>query len=418
METADADLAAAFDAACSKCSLLSREQAWHFVEHGYVRIPAAFDKGIAATVREQAWRDLREKHGVSEQNPSGWGVTQGANGIPGYVRTAGSGRKFTLRTEAPRAFRALADVVGGAERLPHGGERLAWGDGAIANLGNGEPTAPSSGGSGTEEPSAGVREGLAPRMREPSAGVREGFAPRMKKPSSNAVPIEARQRSWHKDGWHFRHFLDSPEQGLLVVPIYSDILPQSGGTRIATDSIAPVARLLASNPQGFHADSVQGAGYLIPGLVEQCSRFQELTGETGDMAILHPYMLHRPCANPSTRPRFIANAALVLAEPMRFDRPRHETCSLVELAVLRALGTARFPFAIEGEREAFVPGPFRDDEERAAQRTRLEAEMQAMAQRGVVTPDWGAEFGYMSNEPSAGVREGLAPRMKKTSAPR
>ena len=414
METVDADLAAAFDAACSKCRLLSREQAWHFVEHGYVRIPAAFDKKIAATVREQAWRDLREKHSVSEQNPSGWGVTQGANGIPGYVRTAGSGRKFTLRTEAPRAFRALADVVGGAERLPHCGERLAWGDGAIANLGSGEQTTPSNGGSAVQEPSAGVREGPAPRMKEPSAGVREGPAPRMKEPSagvregpaprmkestsSNAVPIEAKQRSWHKDGWHFRHFLDSPEQGLLVVPIYSDILPQSGGTRIATDSIAPVARLLASNPQGFHADSVQGAGYLIPGLVEQCSRFQELIGETGDMAILHPYMLHRPCPNPSTRPRFIANAALVLAEPMRFDRPRHETCSLVELAVLRALGTARFPFAIEGEREAFVPGPFRDDEEKATQRTRLEAEMQAMAQRGVVTPDWGAEFGYMSNQ--------------------
>ena len=27
--------------------------------------------------------------------------------------------------------------------------------------------------------------------------------------------------------------MDSPEQGLLVVPIFSDILPQSGGTTIA-----------------------------------------------------------------------------------------------------------------------------------------------------------------------------------------
>ena len=30
-----------------------------------------------------------------------------------------------------------------------------------------------------EEPSAGEREGLAPRMEEPSAGEREGLAPRM-----------------------------------------------------------------------------------------------------------------------------------------------------------------------------------------------------------------------------------------------
>ena len=35
-----------------------------------------------------------------------------------------------------------------------------------------------------EEPSAGEREGLAPRMREPSAGEREGPAPRMKEPSA------------------------------------------------------------------------------------------------------------------------------------------------------------------------------------------------------------------------------------------
>ena len=35
-----------------------------------------------------------------------------------------------------------------------------------------------------QEPSAGEREGLAPRMREPSAGEREGLAPRMEEPSA------------------------------------------------------------------------------------------------------------------------------------------------------------------------------------------------------------------------------------------
>ena len=30
----------------------------------------------------------------------------------------------------------------------------------------------------------------------------------------------------------FRHFLDSAEQGLLVLLIYSDIEPQSGGTYV------------------------------------------------------------------------------------------------------------------------------------------------------------------------------------------
>lgn len=355
----DAALAAAFDAAVANCGVLSREQAWHFIEHGYVRIRHAFGPALAAAVREQAWRELRDKHGVTQREPGTWGVLHGLKGIPGYVRTAGSGRRFTLRVDAPEAFQALADVVGGAERLPADGEDLAWGDGAIANLGCGTAAAPSE--------------------------------------ELGDAAHSARQRSWHKDGWHFRHFLDSPEQGLLVVPIFSDILPQSGGTCIATDSIAPVARLLASNPQGLHADSVQGAGYLIPGLVEQCSRFAELTGEIGDMAILHPYMLHRACRNRSARPRFIANAALVLAEPLRFDRSRGETYSLVELAVLRALGAARFPFEIAGEREAFVPGPFRDEKQKISERARLDEEMREMAQRGVVTPAWGPDYGYMSN---------------------
>ena len=35
-----------------------------------------------------------------------------------------------------------------------------------------------------EEPSAGEREGLAPRKKEPSAGEREGLAPRKKEPSA------------------------------------------------------------------------------------------------------------------------------------------------------------------------------------------------------------------------------------------
>ena len=37
---------------------------------------------------------------------------------------------------------------------------------------------------GLKEPSAGVREGLAPRMKQSSAGEREGLAPRMEEPSA------------------------------------------------------------------------------------------------------------------------------------------------------------------------------------------------------------------------------------------
>ena len=52
------------------------------------------------------------------------------------------------------------------------------------------------------EPSAGVREGRAPRKKEPSAGVREGPAPRLEEPSA-AVPYAQRHYFWMH--WTKRH---------------------------------------------------------------------------------------------------------------------------------------------------------------------------------------------------------------------
>ena len=344
-----------FDEVAARCRQLTRAEARHFVDKGYVVVKGAFSKEIAALVRDRAWKELAAKHGVDRSDRTTWSQSfHGRRGLRGYVRTGGSELRFNLSAEAPRALQAQLDALGGANRLPKDGAELAWGTNAIANLSAGDDT--------------------------------------------EWQPPQPRQPGWHKDGWHFRHFLNSPEQGLLTVPIYSDIQPQSGGTFIATDSIAPVARLLAAHPQGFHADSVQGAGYLIPYLIEQCSAFEELTGEAGDMAILHPYMLHRAVPNPSERPRFIANAAVVLNEPMRFSRPPGEPHSLVELAVLRALGVERFAFEQTNRKEAFVPGPFRDDEEAETQRRRLGEEMRATALAGLATPSWAAQCGYMSNQ--------------------
>ena len=139
------------------------------------------------------------------------------------------------------------------------------------------------------------------------------------------------------------------------------------------------------------------AGYLIPGLIEQCSRFEELTGEPGDVVLLHPYTLHRRSVNPSIRPRFIANAALVLAEPMRFDREPGDPYSLVELAVLHALGVTRHGYLPTRGAKAVTPFRFRDSDEQQRQDVLLTREKDEMARRGLLTPAWGPEFGYQSN---------------------
>ena len=184
---------------------------------------------------------------------------------------------------------------------------------------------------------------------------------------------------------------------MVTVPLYTDIQPKSGGTYLAVDSIGPVAQLLLAAPAGIHPDSVQGGGYLIPGLVDQCREFVEMTGEAGDMVLLHPYMLHRVSINPSTRPRFIANMAPVLSEPMCFDRGPDNGYSLVELATLHALGKSRCEFAQERPMKQFKPGPFRDDNEKRIEGENLREEMRAFAMRGIVSPMWAQECGYMTN---------------------
>lgn len=343
----------AFEATLAECSIITREEAECFVANGFVVIKGAFSKDHASRIAAQAWRELEIDHGVDQNDPGTWARRGRGPGPSGYARLRGSDQQHRLRSLAPRAFQAQLDVVGGAHRFPQNGEQLAWGEGVVSNL--------------------GIEDD--PRWQPPAA----------------------RQPGWHKDGWHFRHFLNSPEQALVTVPLYSDVQPKSGGTYLAVDSIGPVARLMLDSPEGIHPDSVQGGGYLIPGLVEQCREFAELTGEAGDMALLHPYMLHRVSINPSARPRFIANMAPVLEEPMVFDRAPGDNYSLVELTTLRALGQTSCGFEQERPMRGFKPFPFRDEKEKQIEGKNLREEMQALASRGIVSPSWGQDCGYMSN---------------------
>lgn len=50
--------------------------------------------------------------------------------------------------------------------------------------------------------------------------------------------------NWHNDGDFFVHFLDSPEQALLVIPLWSDIESKGGGTAICGEGIKHIAKHL------------------------------------------------------------------------------------------------------------------------------------------------------------------------------
>jgi hypothetical protein len=269
---------------------LSDDQAEQFLRRGFVTIEGCFRREVADEWVERAWRRI----GYRPEDPSSW--LEKRVHLPDD--SAVDARHF-----APRAWQAAVELAGGQDRLEL---PWRWSDGLIANLGV-----------GADQP-----------WQPPSAAV----------------------GGWHKDGDFFRHFLDSPEQGLLSFVLWTDMLSTGGGTFVAADSVPVVARFLRDHPEGVLLDD-----FPFPELISQCSDFVEMTGKPGDVVLLHPFVLHATSQNVLQVARFISNPPLALREPLNFDRPDPSDYSLVELAVLRGLGVERLDYRPGAPREFVVP---------------------------------------------------------------
>lgn len=273
-----------------KAEDMTDEEVEHFIEYGYVVIRGAF-------TREQAegWlKDVFPRLGYDENDPTTW--TQARIHMPSHNRV-------NVAEFAPRVWEAIKVLLGGEDRI----QKPAWGDGFIVNLGTPED-------------------------------------------ADTWQPASAEVHGWHKDGDFFRHFLDSPEQGLLTIVLWSDVQHKGGPTYIAADSVPVVARFLAEHPEG-----VRPGEFGFQNLIQQCRDFREATGNIGDVFLLHPYMLHTVSKNALRIPRLITNPPVHLKEPMRFDREDPKDFSPVERAILRGLGVERLDYVPTGEREKIVP---------------------------------------------------------------
>ena len=154
----------------------------------------------------------------------------------------------------------------------------------------------------------------------------------------------AQTAGWHKDGWFFRHFLDSPEQALLCLVIWRQIEPQSGGTFFAPDSVPLICKELYDHPEGLCHTHPFGR------LINRCADFREMTAATGDVILLHPFMLHAPSQNPSGRIRFMNNKVVSLKEPMQFKR-NDGAYTILEESILQTFAKRSMHYQITGERK-------------------------------------------------------------------
>lgn len=169
----------------SECSL-TQAQKDHFLAHGFVRLPNCFTREKAAEWTSDMWTRL----GFSPDNKDTW--TSERIHMPHH-------RTEHVKTFAPRAWAGICELLGGEERIAE--ESAMWSDALIVNLGS-------------------------------------------KEYDGKEWPQPKELYGWHVDGDFFVHFLDSREQGLLVIPLFSDIVPHAGGTVVSPDAIALLAKHL------------------------------------------------------------------------------------------------------------------------------------------------------------------------------
>jgi ectoine hydroxylase-related dioxygenase (phytanoyl-CoA dioxygenase family) len=282
--------------------VLTEEQVQSFLDKGYLVVPDCLDSDIANRWIDEAY----ERLGYDKDDPSTWQKD---------IIWMDHKNQLPVHELAPKAWAAILEVVGGEDRLEPQVMQIEskhfstidssiWSDAFIVNF----------------------HKGVDQPWQPPSAKV----------------------GGWHKDGSYFKHFLDSREQALLTVVLWSDMLHQGGGTFVAPDSVRLMAHYLSE-----HSEGVDPKDFKFQEMISQCTQFEEITGKAGDFVILHPFMLHASSQNVIGKPRFMSNPPIVLKEPMNLNRENSEDFSLLEKATLHYLGLERLDFRPAAPREAF-----------------------------------------------------------------
>lgn len=286
--------------------VLSEEQTEQFIERGWTQVEAAFPRDRALAAQDFLWDRLAER-GVRREDRATW-----TEPIVHIQETYSDPVFQACATE--RLADAVEDLVGPGRW--NGRDRTGnWGWWPV-NFGKGSD-----------------------------------------------APWDVPTTGWHWDGQHFRHHVDSPEQGLLLLCMFSEIGPRGGGTLVAEGSHRIVARLLRRHPEGMeHRDAIATCLRRHPWLAEltgnappteqdRVARFMdrterdadglslrvvEITASPGDVFLCHPFLIHAASPNHSGVPRFMCNRTTPLRERMHLEGPDADR-SPVEISIRRAL---------------------------------------------------------------------------------
>ncbi len=290
--------------------VLSRDDVESFMERGFVRVESAYDPEDALAAQKVVWRHLEER-GVFESDPSSWQT-------PMIRLNEGYDSPEFERCNTERLADDMEDFVG-RDRLRQRSTH-AWGWWPVNFFFGGD------------------------------------------------APWDIPRVGWHWDGQHFRHYVDSPEQGLLVLCVFSEIAPRGGGTLVVEGSHRVVAKFLAQHPEGMeHKAAIAEVTSTHPWFQsltasaadeplspdERIARFMqpsvdlegvtlrvvETTANPGDVILCHPFLFHATSQNTRHVPRFMCNRTAELKQRMQIHQPVDPAqLSPVEMSIRRAIG--------------------------------------------------------------------------------
>ncbi|KAG8355726.1 hypothetical protein FVEN_g6441 [Fusarium venenatum] len=292
---------------------LTEEQKQHFIENGWLKIESAFTADQAAPLMT----DIQDRLSVDLNDKTTWKQWRTNLKPTQWVRAS----EF-----APKAWEAICELSGGEDRMDP--EGCFWSNGFIVNLGD---------------------------------AVYEG----------KETPLEDLD-VFHVDGQFFVHYLDSTDQAILCVPLWTDVLPGGGPTALCPGSVATIAKWLYDHPEGCNPDMVPrsdprfddtyGSHFGWANEVARANgRFDLATGKVGDVFLLHPFLIHSTTRNEKHLFRAITNSKTSLKEPYHLYRT-DGNYSVLEKSIRHGLmekGVTEndlMNWHITAPREGFKPG--------------------------------------------------------------
>lgn len=134
---------------------------------------------------------------------------------------------------------------------------------------------------------------------------------------------------WHIDGSFFYPY--SKEIGLILFILLSNVKENDGGTCLAENShIVGINKLIEFGMKGCTAKKLA----II--LREKCEKdfdVIEITGNVGDIILMHPLVLHARSKNLGGNVRFLCHPNISLRTPMDFNKPYSEMTILEQTTI-------------------------------------------------------------------------------------